>query len=153
AADPIAGSASQVGAWRVSAYTRGQTGIFDHCSLYRVQSEGFGVAVGHTPQGIWSMAAEAPDWNLVAKDPYVATIMVGSASYTASGRAFNTHGMTFSVAPELFDQLKSGQQLTISANQKRYSISLDGIETAVQRTRDCVRQYAANAPTAPPTPP
>jgi hypothetical protein len=70
AADNIAGSASQVGAWRVSAYTRGNTAIFDHCTLYRVQSDGFGLAVGYTPQGVWTMGAEAPGWGLVANESY-----------------------------------------------------------------------------------
>lgn len=165
AADPIAGSATQIGAWRVTAYTRNQTGLFNHCVLYRVQNEGFGLAIGYTVQGIWTMAAEAPTWGLVAKESYTATLQVGSASYTATGRAVDGRGMTFNVAPEIFDQLKSGHQLTVSANQKRYTISLDGIEAAQQRTRDCIKQYTtvtrppATAPspgqaatTAPPPP-
>jgi S1-C subfamily serine protease len=152
-ADPIAGSAVQVGAWRVAAYNRGQTGIFDHCALYRVQSEGFGVALGYSTHGIWSLAAEAPSWGLAAKESYTATLQVGGASYTATGRAFDARGMTFNVAPEIFGQLKSGQQLTVSANHKRYVIGLDGIEAAQQRTRDCVRQYASAAPPPAPAPP
>lgn len=150
AADPISGSSTQIGGWRVTAYTRNQTGMFDHCALYRVQNEGFGLALGYTAQGIWRMAAEAPTWNLVAKEAYTATLQVGSASYTATGRALDARGMTFNVAPEIFDQLKSGQQLIVSANQKRYTISLDGIEAAQQRTRDCIKQYATA--TRPPSP-
>lgn len=152
AADPIAGSASQVGAWRVSAFTRGPGGPFDHCSLYRVQNQGFGVALGYGARGVWSMAAEAPDWGLVAKESYTATLQVAGTTYTASGHAFGVHGMSFNVAPEIFGQLKSGQQLTVSANQKRYTISLDGIEAGQQRTRECVTQYAAAAPPLPPVP-
>jgi S1-C subfamily serine protease len=154
AADSIPGSATQVGAWRVTAYTRNQTGTFNHCSLYRVQNEGFGLAIGYTVQGVWTMAAEAPTWNLVAKESYTATLQVGSASYTATGRALDARVMTFNVAPEIFDQLKSGHQFTVSANQKRYTISLDGIEAAQQRTRDCIKQYAtATRPPSPPAPP
>ncbi|MDP1749592.1 MAG: serine protease, partial [Reyranella sp.] len=149
-ADSIAGSSTQIGAWRVTAYTRNQTGMFEHCALYRVQKEGFGLALGYTVRGVWTMAAEAPTWNLVAKESYTATLQVGSASYTATGRAFDARGMTFNVAPEIFDQLKSGHQFTVSANQKRYTISLDGIEAAQQRTRDCVKQYATAA--RPPSP-
>ena len=150
AADPIAGSATQIGAWRVTAYTRNQTGLFNHCVLYRVQNEGFGLAIGYTVQGIWTMAAEAPTWGLVAKESYTATLQVGSVSYTATGRAVDGRGMSFNVAPEIFDQLKSGHQFTVSANQKRYTISLDGIEAAQQRTRDCIKQYATA--TRPPSP-
>jgi S1-C subfamily serine protease len=156
AADPIAGSAVQVGAWRVSAYTRGPAGPFDHCSLYRVQNQGFGLALGYSAQGVWSMAAEAPDWGLTAKEAYTATLQVSGTAYTATGRAFGPQGMTFNVAPEIFGQLKSGQQLTVSANQKRYVLSLDGIEAGQQRVRACVTQYAAAAPapgTAPGTSP
>ena len=104
AAEPVAGSSTQVGAWRVAAYTRGKTTTFDHCALYRVQSEGFGLAVGYTPRGIWSMGAEAPDWNLVANESYGGTIQLGSASYAFTGRAFGTRGMTFNVAPEIFGE-------------------------------------------------
>ena len=146
AADPIAGSASQVGAWRVAAYTRGKTGIFDHCALYRVQSEGFALAVGYSPQGVWMMGAEAPDWGLAANESYTGTIQVGgAASYTFTGRASGPRIMAFNVAPEIFGQLKSGLQLTVAVNQKRYTISLDGVEAAAQRARECVRQYAAAA--------
>ena len=60
--------------------------------------------------------------------------------------------MAFNVAPEIFGQLKSGLQFVVTVNQKRYAISLDGIEAATQRTRECVRQYAdtARAPTQAP---
>ena len=143
AADPIAGSVTQVGAWRVSAFTRGPAGPFDHCSLYRVQNQGFGVAIGYNAHGVWTLAAEAPDWDLVSKESYTVTLQVAGTTYTANGLAFGARGMTFNVAPEIFGQLKSGQQLTVSANQKRYAITLDGIEPARQRARDCVAHYAA----------
>jgi len=152
AADPIAGSTNQVGAWRISAYSRGPAGPFDHCSLYRVQNQGFGLALGYSAHGVWSMAAEAPDWGLTARESYTATLQVAGTTYTASGHAFGARGMTFTVAPEIFGQLKSGQQLTVSANQKRYAINLDGIEPAQQRARECVTQYAAAAPQSPPVP-
>lgn len=143
AADPIAGSVSQVGAWRISAFTRGPTGPFDHCSLYRIQNQGFGVAIGYNAHAVWTLAAEAPDWDLVSKESYTVTLQVAGTTYTASGLAFGARGMAFNVAPEIFGQLKSGQQLTVSANQKRYTITLDGIEPARQRARDCVAHYAA----------
>lgn len=154
-AEPIPGSETQVGAWRVTAYTRNAAGPFDHCSLYRIQSQGFGLGVGYTVHGVWTIGAEAPDWGLTAKESYTATLQVAGTPYTATGRALTTRTMGFNVAPELFGELKSGQQLTVSANQKRYTISLDGIEAALQRTRDCVKQYAAARPAAPPpsTPP
>lgn len=152
-ADPIAGSQSQVGAWRIGAYTRGQTAVFDHCSLYRLQADGFGVAVGFTSQGIWSLGAEAADWDLKPNESYTAAILVGAAPFTATGRAISTRAMTLNVAPEIFGQLKSGIQLSVSANQHRYAMSLDGIEAAAQRARDCARQYAAQpAPPAAPQP-
>ena len=153
AADPIAGSATQVGSWRVSAYTRGPAGPFDHCSLYRLQNQGFGLALGYSARGVWSMAAEAPDWGLTAKEAYTATLQVGGVTYTANAMAFGARGMTFDVAAEIYGQLKSGQQLTVEANQKRYTISLDGIEPAQQRTKECVTQYAAATPQLPPIPP
>ena len=154
AADPIIASVSQVGAWRVTGYTRGKTAIFDHCSLYRVQSDGFALAVGYTPQGVWTMGAEAPGWSLVANESYTGTAQVGTSTYTFTGRAVDAHAMAINVAPEIFGQLKSGLQFVVTVNQKRYAISLDGIEAAVQRTRECVRQYAANtqAPIQAPAP-
>ena len=136
AADTIAGSVSQVGAWRVSAYTRGKTANFDHCSSYRVQSDGYGLAVGYNPQGVWTMGAEAPDWGLVANESYTGTAQVGTSTYTFVGRALNARAMSFNVAPEIFGQLKSGLQLVATVNQKRYAISLDGIEAATQRARE-----------------
>jgi len=142
-ADPIAGSTIQVGAWRISAFTRGPAGPFDHCSLYRVQNQGFGLAIGYNAHGVWTLAGEAPDWDLVSKESYTVTLQVAGTTYTASGLAFGARSMAFNVAPEMFGQLRSGQQLTVSANQKRYTITLDGIEPARQRARDCVAHYAA----------
>jgi hypothetical protein len=140
AADTIAGSVSQVGAWRVSGYTRAKTAIFDHCTLYRVQSDGFGLAVGYTPRGVWTMGAEAPGWGLVANESHTGTAQVGTSTYTFTGRALDTRAMAFNVAPEIFGQLRSGLQFVVTANQKRYAISLDGVEAAAQRARECVRQ-------------
>ena len=145
-ADPIAGSVSQVGAWRVTAYTRGRTASFDHCTFYRMQNEGFGFAVSMSTQGVWLMGGEALDWNFAPNELYSGTIELGAARYNFGGRPAGPHAMDFNVAPEIYGQLKSSQQLAVTINQKRHAISLDGIEAAVQRVRDCVRQYAAATP-------
>jgi S1-C subfamily serine protease len=100
------------------------------------------------------LGAEASDWDLKPNESYTAAVLVGAAPFTATGRAISTRAMTLNVAPEIFDQLKSGVQLSVSANQHRYTMSLDGIEAAVQRARDCARQYAAQpVPSAVPSPP
>jgi S1-C subfamily serine protease len=147
AADPIAGSMSQVGAWRVTGYTRGKSNVFDHCSLYRVQNEGFAFAMSYMPQGgIWLLGAEAPEWTLPPNEFHTGTIQVGGASYTFTGRPANPHAMDFNVAPELLGELKSGSRLVVTVNRTRHEIGLDGIEAATQRVRDCARQYAAAMP-------
>ncbi len=152
-ADPIPGSQSQVGAWRIGGYTRGRTAEFDHCALYRVQGNGFGVAVGLSARGVNTLAVEAPDWGLVATEIYPVSVTVGTtAPYTFSGRAISPRAMLLNAAPEVFPQLKSGVTVAVSANQKQYAMTLDGIEAAGVRLRDCVRQYAAaaNPPSGPP---
>lgn len=151
-ADPIPGSQSHVGPWRVGAYTRGKTETFDHCALYRVQGSGFGVAVALSARGVTSLAVEAPDWGLTANEIYPVSVVVGTASpYTFSGRAISPRAMVLNAAPEIFPQLRSGVTLAVSANQKHYTMRLDGIEAADARVRDCVRQYTAAgaAPGAP----
>lgn len=155
AAEPIAGSAAQVGAWRVAAYTSGRTNVFDHCTVLRVQSDGVILALGNYATGAWTMSAEAPDWGLARQTSYTATLQVGGASYTATGVAASGSTMTFTVAPEIFGQLRSGRQLTLSANHKRFTINLDGVEAAIQGLRDCVRRYAGpgTPPSMPPPPP
>ena len=150
-ANMIAGSQVQVGAWRVGAFTRGQTAVFDHCSIYRVQADGFGLAVGLTPQGVWSLGVESTDWGLTPNEIYTTSLLVGSVPFTSNGRAVSARAMALNVPAEFFAQLKSGLQLSASANQHRYAISLDGIEAATQRLKDCNRQYAAQPnPAAPP---
>ena len=101
------------------------------------------------------MGAEAPGWGLVANKSYTGTAQVGTSTYTFAGRALDARAMAFNIAPEIFGQLKSGVQFVVTVNQKRYAISLDGIEAAVQRTRECVRQYAdtARAPAQAPAQP
>jgi S1-C subfamily serine protease len=143
-AAPVPGSQAQVGAWRIGAYTRGQTSVFSHCALDRVQANGFGVAVLFMGQGIWQLALEAVDWGLTPNETYVTTVTVGSGEpYTFTGTAVGPRVMTLRTAPEIFAQLKSGVQLKASANQKTYTISLDGIETATARMTDCFKQYSA----------
>ena len=98
------------------------------------------------------IGAEAPDWGLTAKESYTATLQVAGTPYTATGRALTTRTMGFNVAPELFGQLKSGLQLTVAANQKRYTVSLDGVEAAAgarARVRAPVRS-SQRAPAVPP---
>lgn len=153
AADPIPGSQTQVGAWRIGGYTRGKTSEFEHCALYRVQGNGFGMAVGLSVRGVNTLAVEAPDWGLVANEIYPVSLTVGAASpYTFSGRAISPRAMVLNAAPEVFPQLKSGVTIAVSANQKQYAMTLDGIEAAGARLKDCVRQYSAAArpPSAPP---
>jgi S1-C subfamily serine protease len=148
---PIADSQSQVGAWRIGAYTRGTTTSFDHCSLSRLQGDGFGLAIGVTSQGIWTLALEAPDWGLTAKEAYTTSLVVGSTNaYRFTGRALNDRVMVLDVAPEIFAQMKSGVQFQATANQHRYAMSLDGIEAASDRARTCVRQYGGQ-PSSPPS--
>src|SRR5439155_8759835 len=101
----IAGSLSQVGAWKVTAHTRGRTAVFDHCTLYRMQNEGFGFAVSLTTQGAWVMGGEALDWNFAPTEFYTGTIELGSSTYNFGGRSAGPHAMDFNVAPELFAQL------------------------------------------------
>jgi S1-C subfamily serine protease len=150
-ADPIPGTQSQVGAWRVGGYTRGKTASFDHCALYRVQGNGFGVAVGLSPRGQNSLAVEAPDWGLVPDETYPVSVVVGTSSYTFSGRAISPRALVLNAAPEVFPQLRSGAAITVSTNQKRYTMSLDGIEAAGAKARDCVRQFAGSSPSEPVT--
>jgi S1-C subfamily serine protease len=151
-ANLIPDSLTQVGSWRVGAYTRGTTSIFDHCSLYRVQADGFGVGIGLSPKGIWTLALEAPDWGLTPQELYTTAIGVGTAgSYTSTGRAVSARVMTLDVAPEIFPQLKTGVMFSATANHHRYTISLDGIEAASSRVRECVRQYASQAATPSPS--
>jgi S1-C subfamily serine protease len=94
---------------------------------------------------------ESVDWGLTANEIYTTSMLVGSAPFTSSGRAVSARAMAVNVPPEFFAQLKSGLQFEASANQHRYTISLDGIEAATQRMKDCNRQYAAQPnPPAPP---
>jgi len=145
-ADPIPGSQTQVGAWRIGGYTRGRTAEFDHCALYRVQGNGFGMAVGLSARGVNTLAVEAPDWGLTAGETYPVSVTVGAAApYTFSGRAISPRAMLLNAAPEVFPQLKSGVTITVSANQKQYAMTLDGIEAAAAKLKDCVRQHAAAA--------
>src|SRR5476649_2158422 len=76
-AAPVPGSQAQVGAWRVGAYTRGQTSVFSHCAIDRVQANGFGMAVLFMGQGIWQLALEAVDWGLTPNETYLTTVTVG----------------------------------------------------------------------------
>ena len=149
-ADPIPGSQSQVGAWRIGGYTRGKTAEFDHCALYRVQGNGFGVAVGLSVRGVSSLAVEAPDWSLVTNESYPVSVVVGATSYTFTGRAISPRAMVLNAAPEIFPQLRSGVTIAVSANQKQYTMSLEGIEAAGAKVKDCVRQFAgAGSPSEP----
>ncbi len=148
-ANPIADSQSQVGPWRVGAYTRGTTTVFDHCALSRVQSEGFAIAVGYTASGIWVLALEAPDWGLTPQETYTTSIVVGpTGTYRFTGRATSARVLVVNASPEMFGDLRSGARFSAGANQHSYSISLDGIEAASTRVRECVKHYATSA--APP---
>lgn len=148
-ADVVTGSSVQVGDWRVAAHTSDANGAFDLCALRLVQRDGSGLLIALRPQGVWSIGAEAADWGLVEGEAYTGTLQIGSdRPYAFNGKAVHSRSMVFSVAPEIFGQLRSGQQLAVVANRKRYTIGLDGVEAAMQRTRECVQRYAGSA--APP---
>jgi S1-C subfamily serine protease len=151
-----------VGSWRVSAFTRGQTAVFDNCTLRRVQGDGFTLMVGYMAQGIVDVAMESPDWGLTPRESYTTSVVVaGDKHFTFNGRAMSARVMSLRIAPEFLDELKTGVSLQVSANQKQYAIRLDGIEAATARAKDCLRQYGApggdqnssQAMVAPPAPP
>jgi len=94
----------------------------------------------------------APDWGLTPNQAYTTTIFVGtSGPYTFTGHALSSRSMFVEAAPEIFPQLKSGVPFVVAANQRRYSVNLDGIEAAAARLKDCVRQYSAKGSPAPST--
>ena len=75
---------------------------------------------------------------------------VGSNAFTFNGIAVNARVLSFNTAPEFFTALRSGLQLGLSANQRHFNISLDGIEAATARQEQCVKEYAGR--TLPPSP-
>jgi S1-C subfamily serine protease len=158
-ATPFPGSIVQVGPWRLGAYTHGQDTAFDACAIYRVQNDGFGFYVGERTGGVRGVSVEAADWGLTPNQDYTTSFTIGSNSFTFGGHAINVRMLSLKVSPEFLTGLRSGVLLGATANQRHFTISLDGIETALARLKDCVQQYAgrtlAPAQAAPPqaTPP
>src|SRR5262249_20650656 len=103
-------------------------------------------AVSLTTRGAWVLGGEALDWNFAPNQFYTGTLELGGVSYSFGSRPGGPHAIDFNVAPEIFAHMKSRSRLVVTIHQKRHAISLDGIEAAAQRTRDCVRQYAGVAP-------
>jgi S1-C subfamily serine protease len=156
-ATPYPDSIVQVGAWRLGAYTRGQETSFQACSINRVQDDGFAVWIGQTAGGVMGLTVEAPGWALTANQAYAISFTVGSRPFTFNARSVNTHAMSVQSSPEFFTELRSSAALTATANQRHFTMSLDGIQTALDRLKDCVKQYAgrtltASAQTTPSTP-
>lgn len=134
-------SVTQVGPWRVQAYTRGQNPNFDGCSIIRTQSEGFTLYLRLTAGGSRHVSAEAPTWGLTPKEHYPASFTIGPGTFTFNGTAANARFMSFEAAPEFFTALKTAPQLGVSANQRFFTIGLDGIDAAMVRQAECVKQY------------
>ncbi len=152
-ADTFPGSVVQVGPWKLSAHTPNKSPSFGGCTISRVQSEGLVLYIGLGAGGDRSLLGEAPAWELKPTEVYPASLKVGSSPFTFMGYAINARTMTFKVAPEFFIELKSGLQLSVSANQRHFTMSLDGIETAMARQKDCVKEYTGRSltPTLPPS--
>lgn len=141
-AKPIPGSQTQVGAWRVAAFTQDSSDLFSHCAIYRVQSDGFAVAVMYRQKGNWGLVIESTDWTLKRDDFRTAIIQIGTgASFTAATKPMNPRAMEVNTAYELFGQLRSGVQLSATVDGRHYSISLDGVEDALARARECTQEY------------
>jgi S1-C subfamily serine protease len=164
-ATPFPDSVVQVGPWRVGAYTQNQGTAFDNCTVYRVQSDGFGLYVGLTPRGVNFLGVEAPSWNLTPNEIYTVSLTVGANAFTFSGRALNPRRISINSSPDFFSALSSNAPLTITANQRHFVMNLDGIEAGMSRLKECTKQYAgrvlappqtasqATAPLATPTAP
>lgn len=140
-AELFPGSVVELGSWQLSANTRGRELAFDYCAISRMQNEGFGIVIGHTVGGVLGMSARAPAWGLTPGQAYPASFAVGASSFTFTGYALSTGSMDFKTAPEFFAELKSGLQLGVSANQRYFTMNLDGIEAATARLNDCVKKY------------
>lgn len=144
-ADTFPGSVVQVGPWRLSAQALNKNPNFGGYTISRVQREGFNLFITLAVGGARGLFCEAPAWDLKPTEVYPTSFTVGSSPFTFMGHAINARAMMFKAAPEFFTELKSGLQLSVSANQRHFTMGLDGIETAMARQKDCVIEYAGTS--------
>lgn len=150
------GSMVQVGSWTLVASAASRT--FNRCTIRRLQGDGFALHVSLTPGGVQFLAASAPRWELKPRQTYPTSLTVGSRRFTFSGMAISADTLTIDAAPEFFEALQSAQQIDASANQRHFTMPLEGFETATARLKNCVKEYAGRAlpgipvPPAPPAP-
>lgn len=135
-------SGAQIGPWQLQAFTRRDGDpAFEQCAIRRTTSDGFVLSMGLAVSGTRGMSAEAPSWGLKRNETYTASFTVGSSAFTFIGTPRSSNSMTFRTAPEFYPELKSQLQLTVTANQRHFTVNLDGIEAATARLHACVKEY------------
>lgn len=147
-------SAVQIGSWTLVATAVSRT--FQHCTIRRVQSDGFSLYLGLTPGGVQFFAASAPRWGLQARQTYPTSLTVGARQFTFTGMARTADALNVDAGPDFFAALQSGLQIGVTANQRHFTMTLDDFDAAMARLKSCAREYAGRtlpAASAPPIPP
>lgn len=134
------GSMVQVGSWTLFASAASRT--FSRCTIRRVQADGFAIYVGLAPDGMQFLGASAPRWEMKPPQRYPTSLMVDGRQFTATGMATSADALDIDAAPEFFAALQSSRQISVAANQRHFTMHMEGLEAATARLKDCVKEYA-----------
>jgi TonB family protein len=145
------GSMVQVGSWTLFASAAART--FSRCTVRRVQADGFAIHVGLTPGGVQLFGASAPRWEMKPRQRYPTSLTVDGRQFTSTGMATSADALDIDAAPEFFAALQSARQISVAANQRHFTMHMEGFEAASARLSDCVKEYAGRVLSAAATQP
>jgi hypothetical protein len=142
----------EVGQWAGFVFSDNNTGQFIDCTAWAYNDNSVQVGISINKNWNLDLWLNSDAWNLPDNQTYPISYWVDrNAVYRGKAATDSEKFVKIEVerGQAVFDELKSGNQLTFRTQNDDYVFSLSGSSAALNRLLDCVNRYSKTASTNP----
>ena len=130
--------------WDGLAFTSDETGQFTHCSVYASYRNGSTLYISYEVGDSWFFSVANDSWNLTEGGSFAIRFRVdrrGEIEGTGTALAATQIGLPVERDHPFVRQLRRGNQLVISFQDKDYAFELSNSNRAMNAASDCVHRH------------
>jgi hypothetical protein len=140
------------GQWGGYVYVDDDTGQFTDCTAWAYNGDNIGVGISVNNSWNLDLWLNGDTWNLPANQSYPISFWIDRNSlYHGKAATYSQKFVKIEVdrGQAVFEELKSGRQLTFRTKSDDYVFGLTGSNAALNQLIDCVDRYSKSASTNP----
>ena len=149
----IPGSMKDVEGWKVAAFERKDGGGFSHCSMFAHYRSGIWIYFTVFNNYTWNIGWSSETWRLTPGQQVDVVLSIDGAgpyTVTATARSAIYASAVLPGSGGLFDIVRRGNRMTVTAQSNTYNFNLTGTYAALTETANCVAAYGRGTQPAPP---